>query len=423
MSISNANGGLAKTHSYSWMEWSQVLEDWKDLHSISPHASFFNSPPWVGTWLEVFGADLQATIYVLKVLGSPRAAWILVRRTQHWHRIFSMRCVFLGTAGEDEADSACVEYNGFVCHPEYYKDAVSALWTTVNQSPWDEFILKGVQPEVACRIIGDRRASEGLVPTFGINLDSVRGHGDYLKHLSHNTRQQLRKSFRFYGERGPLNVETARQPGEAIAMLDELAGLHQETWRKRGQPGVFSSFRFTDFHRRLITSFPNNVQLLRATAGNQTIGLLYSLVSNSTLYTYQSGFAYEEGQNNARPGLVVTALAIEHCLSHTTLGYFDLMAGTGRYKKSLSTVQSQIGWYVVFGGTLRSKLKELLKRAAGRSRLIIGGKVASPQGADPLPAAEKASTESASLTPSGTESGIHLHHAGEDASLSPPHKR
>lgn len=374
MSISNENGGRDRTLSYSWIEWSQVVKDWKDLHSISPHASFFNSPQWLGTWLETFGAGLQPTIYVLRVLGSPRAAWILVRRTQYWRQIFPMRCVFFGTAGEDEADSVCVEYNGLVCHPEYYEDAVSALWATVNQSPWDEFILRGMQPEVACRIIGDRPAGESLVPTFGIILDHIRGQGDYLKHLSHNTRQQLRKSFRFYGERGPLNVEIAREPGEAIAMLEELAGLHQQTWRNRGQPGVFSSSRFTDFHRRLITSFPNNVQLLRVTAGNQTIGLLYSLVNDSTLYTYQSGFAYEEGKNNARPGLVVTALAIEHCLSHTTLGYFDLMAGTGRYKKSLSTVQSEIGWYVVFGGTLRSKLKELIKRTVGRDRLAIGDK-------------------------------------------------
>lgn len=402
MSTSNANGGVAKTHSYSWMEWSHVLEDWKDLHSISPHASFFNSPPWVGTWLEVFGADLQPAIYVLKVLGSPRAAWILVRRTQHWRQIFPMRGVFLGTAGEDEADSTCVEYNGFVCHPEYYEDAIRALWTTVNHSTWDEFILKGMQPEVAGRIIGDRPAEVSLVPTFAINLDDVRGHGGYLKHLSHNTRQQLRKSFRFYEERGQLNVETAREPGEAIAMLDELAGLHQETWRNRGQPGVFSSSRFTGFHRRLIASFPNNVQLLRATAGNQTIGLLYSLVSDGTLYTYQSGFAYEEGNHNARPGLVVTALAVEHCLSHTTLSCFDLMAGSGRYKKSLSTVQSQIGWYVVFGGTLRSKLKELFKRAAARCRIAIGGKKVLPQGAESLPTPQEVDAKRALPTGGAT---------------------
>lgn len=367
MSTPYANRDAADIRSYSWLEWPQVSEAWRDLHSVSPHASFFTSPPWVATWLEVFGPDLRPAIHVLELGGVPRAAWILVRRTQSWHRI-PMRRVFLGTAGEDEADGTCVEYNGFVCHPEFYEDAVGALWTTVNQCPWDELMLNGMSPEVARSVIGDRPASEHLVPTPGIDLDDIRGNGEYIKRLSHNSRQQLRKSFRFYEQRGQLNVEIACGPEEAIARLDELAELHQETWRGRGEPGVFSSRRFNDFHRRLIASFPKNVQLLRVKAGDWTIGLLYSLVSGNALYTYQSGFRYEEGNNNARPGLVVTALAIEHCLSRTTLGYFDLMAGEGRYKQSLSTVQRQLGWYAVSGGTFRCKMRTVAKRIAGRTR-------------------------------------------------------
>src|ERR1035441_5372254 len=109
MSKPNANSDIAQISSHSWLEWPRVAETWRDLHSISPHASFFTSPPWVATWLDLFGPDLRPTLHVLELRGVPRAAWILVRRTQNWHRI-PMRRVFLGTAGEDEADGTCVEY-------------------------------------------------------------------------------------------------------------------------------------------------------------------------------------------------------------------------------------------------------------------------------------------------------------------------
>jgi hypothetical protein len=357
---------------YIWSEWSKVLEKWGKLHLITPHRSYFTSTQWVSIWMEVFGPGLRPQICVFESEEGARAAWILVRRTKPWHHL-PLRRVYLGTAGEDESESPCVEYNGFVYDPAYCGEAIKVLWKTVRQSPWDEFVLDGVRPELAQAIIKERAARARRVSAYGIDLTALRSRGGYLEGLSYNSRQQLRKSFRFYERRGALAVEVARNREEAIAMLAELADLHQTTWQKRGQPGVFSSERFNAFHRQLITSFPESVQLLRVRAGDETIGLLYSFVSDGILHTYQCGFRYddEEHNNNARPGMVVTALAVEYCLSSTSIQYIDLMAGSARYKRSLSTVEKGLGWYVVPAHTGRNMVREvayILRERFQRSR-------------------------------------------------------
>ena len=111
---------------HTWWDWASVAETWSSLHSRSLQRSFFTSSAWVSTWIDVFAADLQPSIHVLEVQGVPRATWILVRRTEKWHGI-PMRRVYLDTAGEEDCDSPCVEYNGMVCDPEFYQEAIGAL--------------------------------------------------------------------------------------------------------------------------------------------------------------------------------------------------------------------------------------------------------------------------------------------------------
>ena len=171
-----SNWALAATtvQSYSWVEWPQVIERWGDLHTISPHLSFFTSSLWVSTWLEVFGAKLKPSIYVLESQAKPRAAWMLVRRSEPWHHI-PIRRVYLGTAGEEQGDGPFVEYNGFVCDPAFQQEAITALWNTVNESSWDEFLCSGTEPEVGTAIMGHRVTSANIVPAFGIDLEAIRG--------------------------------------------------------------------------------------------------------------------------------------------------------------------------------------------------------------------------------------------------------
>jgi CelD/BcsL family acetyltransferase involved in cellulose biosynthesis len=179
----------------------------------------------------------------------------------------------------------------------------------------------------------------------------------------------LRKSYRYYEERGPLAIDVAKTPAEGLLMLEELAKLHQKVWEERGEAGAFASAEFNQFHRRLIQNHFDSVQLVRVRAGDQVLGLLYSMIADGTLHTYQSGFQYAADNNNARPGLVVTAQTVEYCLANTDLRYFDLMAaGEGRYKSSLSTGGGELAWYTFTAPTVRNKLRDLVRNVGKRLR-------------------------------------------------------
>lgn len=342
--------------SYSWTQWPEVAEEWRALHAASTGGSAFTSVAWVSAWLHVFGPILKPRLYTLTAIGAVRAAWILVRRTDRWHGV-PLRRVYFGTAGEDEADSPCVEYNGLVCQPDFQEDALRAVESTLAESRWDELMLHGVNLELAKTLSGNLPTAMRVAPVYGVDLKQVAQSGKpYLELLSYNTRKQIRRSRRFYEKRGPLTFDVARDADQGLAMLDELAALHQAAWHQRGKPGVFSSPLFCEFHRYLISRHFASVQLFRVRAGDWGVGLLYNLVSQGTVYTYQSGFQYEES-NDARPGMVVTSLAIEYDLDNG-IQYFDLTAGNAQYKKSLSTACCELAWASTRSHTLRGRLRQ-----------------------------------------------------------------
>jgi CelD/BcsL family acetyltransferase involved in cellulose biosynthesis len=194
----------------------------------------------------------------------------------------------------------------------------------------------------------------------------------YLARLSRNTREQIRRSWRIYGEQGPLAVEAAADLPEALAMLDELAQLHQDSWTARGKPGAFASKRFTAFHRDLIRRvFPKGgVQLLRIRAGSAVIGLLYNFVHARRVYSYQSGLRFSD-DNRLKPGLVAHVAAIRYCREAGLLEY-DFLAGEDRYKHSLSTDARMLTWLVFERSTLKMRAIRLLRGLKRRISARVG---------------------------------------------------
>ncbi|MFL5257238.1 MAG: GNAT family N-acetyltransferase, partial [Rhodopila sp.] len=91
-----------------------------------------------------------------------------------------------------------------------------------------------------------------------VDLAAIRrSGGDYLAGRSANTRQQLRRSNRFYERDGPIGVEHATSVESAHAMLDQMATLQQAVWQRRGKPGSFAPPFFRQFHTALIeAAFP-----------------------------------------------------------------------------------------------------------------------------------------------------------------------
>lgn len=329
---------------------------WADL-TARCGASFFLTPHWVETWLEVFGEDFDPQLIVLSEGGMPVAACMLVRRL-FWRKFVPMRRVYLNCAGEDEADETCIEYNRFLCLRGREPEAAGRLIDWLGAG-WDELVLNGMESIPSLGACG--RSESEQKPSHYVDLAALRAAGaSYDSVLSGNTRHQIRRSIRFYEQTyGTAEFEQARDQASALSFLEELAALHQKSWSGRGKPGVFASEKFCRFHRRLIERGP--VDLLRVRAGRQVVGLLHCFFHGGRVYFYQSGFHYLE-DNRGKPGLVTHYMAINHYLAERPdVTEYDFLAGDSRYKRSLAKEHRMLEWAVVQRPTLRVRTLGLLR--------------------------------------------------------------
>jgi len=347
---------------------------WRSLAGKSPHASFFLSNEWADCWVATFGKLLKPEFLVFEDNGKPAGICALVHRTITCGPI-PVRRVYLNLDGEDEADETVLEYNSILCLPGYEAAAADALARVLlTRRGWDEFAARRLAPGPVERALRQSFAAleieTNAVPAPFVDLERVRRSGaPFEDMLGHATRKHLRQNLRQYSQTGELRVEMAGSLDEAMRFFGELALLHQRSWAARGKPGAFASPRFTAFHRELIARLlpAGRISLMRISAGERTIGVLYGFVFEGVLHHYQSGYSYPE-DNRLSPGTVALSQAIQFCAGRRDLRRFDFMAGDSRYKQSLSTDSGSVVSLIVRRPTIRRLLVDVLKHARATAR-------------------------------------------------------
>jgi CelD/BcsL family acetyltransferase involved in cellulose biosynthesis len=167
-------------------------------------------------------------------------------------------------------------------------------------------------------------------------------------------------------------VSVASTADAALEYLHGLQELHNAHWQGRGKDGAFPSEFARRFHERLVreAAARAEVQLLRVTAGRETVGYLYNFVRNGHVYYYQSGFKYAE-DSKLRPGLVCHYLAVVHDLAAGHRIY-DFLAGPQRYKQSLGTASVKMYWISFQKPRLVFAVERLLEHAKRTIRRHVG---------------------------------------------------
>lgn len=348
----------------------QVGELWQGLENQSDH-SLFQSWAWIGTWLLTLPADNRPFV-LTGHCGDDVVALAILGRSSGWrHGWLFTRGLFLNETGDPRFDALTIEYNGLLTkrglNPSIANQALRYLIENVDG--WDELYLSGlVDTDLASiKAVGLRPHLKAHQPCDYVDLTDVRSNGgDYLSHLSRNSRYQIRRALRRYEERGSLTSTTAGSVEEALDFLAELKTLHQAYWVGRGKPGSFANPYFEKFHSAFVRSrfAHGEIELLRIAAGDQAIGYLYNFVHAGRVYAYQSGFRYE-ADAAIKPGLVSHYLAIER---HIALGdaIYDFMAGAAQHKQSLSTHRAMMSWIIARRDRLRFRIEDVLRAAKHR---------------------------------------------------------
>ena len=246
-----------ETRVLPWTDWLQIEPQWREVFRDSPYRSMFVSPEWVATWLSVFGPQLNPEIVFFYEGDRPAGCCLLVYRTVRAGFI-PLRTVHLNTSGEDEADETYVEFNDLLVLEGRERQVAEALRAHLAARSWDQFALDGCLRSAAIEAVLEAFAglpvSERTERSFYVRLAELRAAGEpFDRSLSKKMRYNLRRTAKVYQQFGPIRIEEASGTPEALAMMDELAELHQQRWQTRNRDGVFHSSRFTEFNRELIS--------------------------------------------------------------------------------------------------------------------------------------------------------------------------
>jgi CelD/BcsL family acetyltransferase involved in cellulose biosynthesis len=251
----------------------------------------------------------------------------------------------LHETGRPEWDAVMIEHNNFLIDRQAPATLVAEMLKALQAADpsWDEIVLGGISAGfvVAAEAAGLTVVTDRVSPDFGVVL---AGRDRWQDSLSPNQRAQLRQSRSFAERMGPLALNAADSPSQAMDFFEKLAALHTAYWRGRGKPGAFATPASLAFHREVISAQPGpgQVELLELSAGSEVLGYLYNFQHGDRAYSYQSGFSYG-GDNRHRPGLLAHLLAIERA-QQNGLRVYDFLAGEAPYKARLGRQLGQVMW-------------------------------------------------------------------------------
>jgi CelD/BcsL family acetyltransferase involved in cellulose biosynthesis len=323
----------------------EVLALWRELeHRLSP-CPLACSADWADVWLAHFGGTVPHRFAVFQVDDTPVAVGLLTRGVAQRDGLVPVQSWHVGTAGEPDAHSVCIEYNALLCQPSARTAVWQTLFAALELEPdWDELRLDGFVAADVAEILGpDDRWQVVRKPARFVDLEAVRQSGqELITFFGDSTRKGIRQNLRDYVG---LTVEWAKTVDHAADIFSDLICLHQLRWQADGQPGCYSSELFTAFHHALLERLvpQGRMALCRVRCGDQTLGCSQLLVDRNRVLVYQGGRA--AGDKKHSPGLVTDYLAMQEAFRR---GYaaFDFLAGDSTHKRRLTTQTTELAWAV-----------------------------------------------------------------------------
>lgn len=360
---SSSNDGRCVAAIFSCPPTKQLEPEWRELETRSV-GSVFLSWPWIGSML----AHLGPNSLLVRVRDGEQTVGLGILGISK-RRFFSLRppSLHLNETGDPARDRIMIEYNGLLSQEGREEDVAEIFLKAIVTS--QEFANRDLHLSGVVGKWGERCLRQGLTtrlvrPPQAAPFASLQvlPKGDLLAAMKRNSRQQIRRSMRYYEQSGALTLDRAENAVEALEWLDALEILHTLSWRRRGKVGAFSGRTFKEFHQHVIsTSFAEGVpDILRARAGETILGYLYNLRWRGTVYSYQSGFHYEQ-DSHARPGLVTHLLAMQQYRAEG-MSHYRFLAGDARYKNSLATGKDELFWMVAY----RPRMTRWVAKAASK---------------------------------------------------------
>ena len=335
--------------------------------------SIFLASPWIACWLQTISD--KAEIYSLQFYNNQNSLvgiCFITRATVRRRKFFQVEQLSLNES-EVKDNKFIIEYNAILHDPEYRDDVHYSFIEFLASSglKFDELRINAAEADAfhnlnkLCTGFDLKLIEDEASKAYFTNLHGYEGDPDnYIASLSKSKREQIRRSIEFLRQFGDPMLELASGRDECLEFFNKLGELHQRAWNVKGRAGAYASQNWVDFHSKLITNYPDRVQLIRISYGSHILGYLYNLIDGKVAYSIQSGFNYSADKND-RPG-IVSHFMVTNDYIRRALHRYEYLAGDAQYKRSLSNAHTQFCWYLVQKKNLKMSIENTalwLKRA------------------------------------------------------------
>ena len=320
-----------------------AMKLWREVEERLSSKRLMCSSVWTETWLKHYGSLVPHRFAIARRGDVCCGVALLTNGVSQFDGPMPLRTWHLGTAGEPDADSVCIEYNSLLVRAEDHTDFARQLvaWidsqSDCDQTHFDGFASDDITPLLADnpKAVVVRKSS----PYFDLRK-AREANVEPIEFLGSQTRANLRRSLRKLGN--PTG-EWAASAERAEEMLHRMIERHQARWNSLGEPGSYASRRFREFHLDLVHRLVpiGAMGMYRVTSPTGILGCAQIFIDDNRALLYQSGWSPQPG--NVSPGLVVDYLSLAEC-QRRGLDQFDFMAGTSDYKRHLSTHEAELAW-------------------------------------------------------------------------------
>lgn len=341
-------------------------------------SSIFLSWAWMDAWLTT--VQDMAEIYTINfytpeniLVGIAFFAKEKIRR----RKLFIVDTLSLNETNNTKT-KFIIEYNNILHNPKYSDDVFFSFFELFSNSiiKCDELHLNALDtqniPDYK-KLSNQHRVhyihKEQSIANY-VTLERFNNCADnYIKSLSKNKREQIRRSIKYFSHFGEKKLTIAKSKEQALEFFDELGKLHQKYWLNKTHSGSFSNPYWVSFHNKIIKNNFDNIFLAKISFGGHICGYLYNFIDNNCMYSIQSGFDYGCEKNN-RPGLVSHYYALCYAIENNYSKY-DFLAGDSQYKRSFSNSKTDLSWIIIQNPSVSSGVENLLIKGFRLLKKII----------------------------------------------------
>ena len=364
----------------------QTLEaDWLELLRRSSANEPMLSTQWLLPWWRVYGVSGGRSLQFGLFYQGDRLIGIapMQRRTfRHRFGLTMSRIEFLG-ADVDEEDGVCSEYLNLIVEQGRERDVVAAFVEALKCNyfgTWHELVLSamdgdGSMPNLLMSALSEAGLrTEQAETTSACYIPLPKSWEEYLSTLGKH-RRYVNKTLRDFekwaeGTANFIRADTPEQLSEGIRILHEL---HGQRWQGQGQPGVFASDRFRDFHEQVMQRLWQEelLDLYWLTAHDRPLAAIYNFRWDNKVYFYQSGRQVDL-PNSVRVGIVLQKHCIEQAIQ-TGCREYDFLGGPTQYKRQLSPTSRPIIRIRATRPGTREHVRQLTETCVNLARRVRNG--------------------------------------------------